>query len=204
PRPSRRDAGHGRSHAIRPALSPPALGRHEATRGDRPRARQRPGGAPDGRAARGARRPDADDHAGGAPPDLGDPRQDGRLRHAFARGGAAPGRSHRAPHGAAGAGEPGLPGRSRPAPRARGARLARVRGAARDDLVAPARGGRARDGRGSRMTARRRWLAEHWIAIASPITLLLVWEWASATGLLRAVFFPRPSTIAVHLRPLPP
>jgi NitT/TauT family transport system permease protein len=52
------------------------------------------------------------------------------------------------------------------------------------------------------MTARRRWLAEHWIAIASPMALLLVWEWASATGLLRAVFFPRPSTIAVHLRDL--
>jgi ABC-type nitrate/sulfonate/bicarbonate transport system permease component len=49
------------------------------------------------------------------------------------------------------------------------------------------------------MTARRRWLAEHWIAIASPLTLLLAWEWASATGRLRAVFFPRPSTIASHL-----
>ena len=52
------------------------------------------------------------------------------------------------------------------------------------------------------MTARRRWLAEHWIAIASPMALLLLWEWASATGRLRAVFFPRPSTIAVHLRDL--
>ena len=52
------------------------------------------------------------------------------------------------------------------------------------------------------MTARQHWLAEHWIAIASPLTLLLAWEWASATGLLRAVFFPRPSTIAVHLRDL--
>ena len=52
------------------------------------------------------------------------------------------------------------------------------------------------------MTARRRWVAEHWITIASPIALLLLWEWASATGLLRAVFFPRPSTIAVHLRDL--
>lgn len=52
------------------------------------------------------------------------------------------------------------------------------------------------------MMARRRWLAEHWIAIASPIALLLLWEWASATGRLRAVFFPRPSTIAVHLRDL--
>jgi ABC-type nitrate/sulfonate/bicarbonate transport system permease component len=52
------------------------------------------------------------------------------------------------------------------------------------------------------MTARRRWVAEHWITIASPIALLLLWEWASATGLLRAAFFPRPSTIAVHLRDL--
>src|SRR6266850_3395073 len=47
-----------------------------------------------------------------------------------------------------------------------------------------------------------RWLAEHWITIGSPIALLLLWEWASAAGLLRAVFFPRPSTIAVHLRDL--
>ncbi|MGH7305343.1 MAG: ABC transporter permease [Candidatus Rokuibacteriota bacterium] len=47
-----------------------------------------------------------------------------------------------------------------------------------------------------------RWLAEHWITIGSPIALLLVWEWASATGVLRAAFFPRPSTIVVHLRDL--
>src|SRR6266403_4086891 len=47
-----------------------------------------------------------------------------------------------------------------------------------------------------------RWLAEHWITIGSPIALLVVWEWASATGSLRAVFFPRPSTIAGHLRDL--
>src|SRR5258705_8982269 len=47
-----------------------------------------------------------------------------------------------------------------------------------------------------------RWLAEHWITIGSPIALLVVWEWASATGRLRAVFFPRPSTIAGHLRDL--
>jgi ABC-type nitrate/sulfonate/bicarbonate transport system permease component len=52
------------------------------------------------------------------------------------------------------------------------------------------------------MTRRGRWVAEHWMAIASPLALLGLWEWASATGLLRAVFFPRPSTIAVHLRDL--
>jgi ABC-type nitrate/sulfonate/bicarbonate transport system permease component len=52
------------------------------------------------------------------------------------------------------------------------------------------------------VTPRRRRLPEHWIAFASPLALLCLWEWASATGLLRAVFFPRPSTIAAHLRDL--
>src|SRR4029450_9410741 len=52
------------------------------------------------------------------------------------------------------------------------------------------------------MARRGPWVAEHWMTIASPIALLALWEWASATGLLRAVFFPRPSTIAVHLRDL--
>jgi NitT/TauT family transport system permease protein len=52
------------------------------------------------------------------------------------------------------------------------------------------------------MRSAGRWLAEHWITIGSPIALLLLWEWASAAGLLRAVFFPRPSTIAVHLHDL--
>src|SRR5499426_1535255 len=47
-----------------------------------------------------------------------------------------------------------------------------------------------------------RWLAEHWITIGSPIVLLALWEWASATELLRAAFFPRPTTIAAHLRDL--
>lgn len=37
-----------------------------------------------------------------------------------------------------------------------------------------------------------------WIAVASPLLLLAGWEIASATGLLRAVFFPRPSTVAGH------
>jgi ABC-type nitrate/sulfonate/bicarbonate transport system permease component len=52
------------------------------------------------------------------------------------------------------------------------------------------------------MKALGRWLAEHWITVGSPIALLLTWEWASATGLLRAVFFPRPSTVLLHLREL--
>jgi NitT/TauT family transport system permease protein len=49
------------------------------------------------------------------------------------------------------------------------------------------------------MTGPGRWLGEHGLTIASPVALLVLWEWASATGLLRAVFFPRPSTIAAHL-----
>ena len=44
-----------------------------------------------------------------------------------------------------------------------------------------------------------RWLAENAIAICSPLVLLAAWEWASTTGVLREAFFPRPSTIAVHL-----
>jgi ABC-type nitrate/sulfonate/bicarbonate transport system permease component len=44
-----------------------------------------------------------------------------------------------------------------------------------------------------------RWLAEHWIDVGSPVVLLLAWEWASATGLLREAFFPRPSTVFRHL-----
>jgi NitT/TauT family transport system permease protein len=44
-----------------------------------------------------------------------------------------------------------------------------------------------------------RWLAEHWIAVISPIASLIVWEWASATGVLREAFFPRPSTVLAHL-----
>jgi NitT/TauT family transport system permease protein len=38
-----------------------------------------------------------------------------------------------------------------------------------------------------------------WIRVASPVVLLLVWEAASAAGILREAFFPRPSTILVHL-----
>jgi NitT/TauT family transport system permease protein len=44
-----------------------------------------------------------------------------------------------------------------------------------------------------------RWLAEHWITVGSPIVTLCVWEWASATGVLREAFFPRPSTVLAHL-----
>lgn len=49
------------------------------------------------------------------------------------------------------------------------------------------------------MSALGRRLAERWIAIVSPIALILGWEWASATGLLREAFFPRPTTVAGHL-----
>ncbi len=49
------------------------------------------------------------------------------------------------------------------------------------------------------MTRAGRRLGERWITIGSPIALLALWEWASAAGLLRAAFFPRPSTIAAHL-----
>lgn len=52
------------------------------------------------------------------------------------------------------------------------------------------------------MTRLGRWLRERWIAVGSPIVLLAAWEWASASGRLREAFFPRPSTIAVHLRDL--
>ena len=44
-----------------------------------------------------------------------------------------------------------------------------------------------------------RWLADNAIAICSPLVLLAAWQWASTTGVLREAFFPRPSTIAVHL-----
>ena len=49
------------------------------------------------------------------------------------------------------------------------------------------------------MKALGRWLAEHWIALGSPIATLIVWEWASATGVLREAFFPRPTTVLSHL-----
>src|SRR5256886_13185630 len=52
------------------------------------------------------------------------------------------------------------------------------------------------------MKALGRWLTEHGMTVGSPIDLLRAWEWASATGLLRAVFFPRPSTILAPLRDL--
>lgn len=46
--------------------------------------------------------------------------------------------------------------------------------------------------------ARRR-LAEHGVAVASPVLVLLAWEIAGATGLLGPAFFPRPSTVLAHL-----
>jgi len=52
------------------------------------------------------------------------------------------------------------------------------------------------------MSRRSTWLARHWLTVASPVALLIAWEIASATGLLRAAFFPRPSTVLDHLRRL--
>jgi len=49
------------------------------------------------------------------------------------------------------------------------------------------------------VTAPGRWVAEHWIAVGSPLVSLIAWEWASASGVLREAFFPRPSTMFVHL-----
>ena len=48
----------------------------------------------------------------------------------------------------------------------------------------------------------RRWLTEHWLAAVSPVVLVALWERASASGVIREAFFPRPSTILVHLRRL--
>lgn len=42
-------------------------------------------------------------------------------------------------------------------------------------------------------------LADHWIAVVSPVLLVIGWEWASAAGAVREAFFPRPTTIARHL-----
>jgi sulfonate transport system permease protein len=58
---------------------------------------------------------------------------------------------------------------------------------------------RVRSGKATMARRAGWWLAEHWIGIVSPIVLLLAWEWASATGMLREAFFPRPSTVLRHL-----
>ncbi len=68
------------------------------------------------------------------------------VRHPFARGGVAAGRSRGPPDRATGAGVRDLCRRSRPAARARGARLAGLWLAPREDLVAPSGRGRPRDG----------------------------------------------------------
>jgi NitT/TauT family transport system permease protein len=52
------------------------------------------------------------------------------------------------------------------------------------------------------MSGQGRFLRGHWIGVVSPLLLLAAWEWASAAGALREAFFPRPSTIAVHLHRL--
>ena len=78
---------------FRRRLSAPAFRRHEAARGDRPRAGQRRRNRADGRAVRRARRDDARTAAGRTARDLAAHRADGDLRHAFDRGGDLPGRS---------------------------------------------------------------------------------------------------------------
>jgi ABC-type nitrate/sulfonate/bicarbonate transport system permease component len=45
---------------------------------------------------------------------------------------------------------------------------------------------------------RGRWLRAHWVAIGSPLALLAAWEAASAAGVLRPAFFPRPTTVLRH------
>ncbi len=72
---------------IRQRLSAPALRRHEAARGDRPRARQRRRAGADGRAVRRARRHDARAPAGRAAGDL--------AAHAVSRWSSSPTRSRR-------------------------------------------------------------------------------------------------------------
>ena len=52
------------------------------------------------------------------------------------------------------------------------------------------------------MSRRSGWLAGPWLAVVSPVVLILGWEVASATGLLREALFPRPSTVLAHLRRL--
>ena len=50
----------------------------------------------------------------------------------------------------------------------------------------------------------RRWLVDHWIAAVSPLVLVALWEWASASGLLREAFFPRPLASSVNVSTFPP
>jgi ABC-type nitrate/sulfonate/bicarbonate transport system permease component len=40
------------------------------------------------------------------------------------------------------------------------------------------------------------------LAVLSPVALVVAWEAAGAAGLLRAAFFPRPSTVLAHLQRL--
>ena len=42
----------------------------------------------------------------------------------------------------------------------------------------------------------------YWLSIVSPVAVLAGWEAATSAGLLREAFFPRPSTILLHLRRL--
>ncbi|CAA9541594.1 MAG: Nitrate ABC transporter, ATP-binding protein, partial [uncultured Thermoleophilia bacterium] len=89
--------GDDRPHPRRGPLPAPALGRHEAARGDRPGAGARSDDPADGRAVRESRRPDADAPPARAERDRrADPR-DAALRHALDPGGDPARRSRGGP-----------------------------------------------------------------------------------------------------------
>ena len=91
-RPSTASSTWSACSKLRRCLSAPALRRHEAARGDRPRAGQRRRAGADGRAVRRARRHDARAPAGRTAGDLAAHQADGAVRHPLDRGGDLPGR----------------------------------------------------------------------------------------------------------------
>src|SRR5690606_11540402 len=117
-----------------------------------PRVGERPRGAPDGRAARRARRADARGAAGGTAAVVGGDAQDGAVRHALHRRGGAT-RRPRGDHDRAPRHQEGRV-RGRPAAPARHLhpRHCALRGPHRRDLGGAARRGASRDG-GTAMSA---------------------------------------------------
>ena len=131
----------GRAPRLRGPLSARALGRDEAARRHRPRARARRAHPPHGRALRRARRADAAPHGRVAPRDLGPDAEDRRLRDPQPPGGDPALPAHRGHDGAPGPDQGELrgdasgaarPGRRRPPRRSAtrsGTRSATSRGA---------------------------------------------------------------------------
>ncbi len=89
-----RAARQGQPHPLRERLSAHAVGRHEAARRHRARARHGAGRAADGRAVRRARRAHPPQDAGGAGRAVGRRALHRHLRHPFDRGGAADRQPH--------------------------------------------------------------------------------------------------------------